>query len=113
MTDTPFAPTRRILQGDLLDFTRSQIGHGLPLKKEQMDIQPVCERIVEQQHQHGHELVVVGSRPRRCWSWPLWRAPLAVTLTSELQADVLIVPKAKPRKPWTPPRVWGPAKERL
>jgi hypothetical protein len=59
---------------------------------------PVCERIVEQQHQHGHELVVVGSRPRRCWSWPLWRAPLAVTLTSELQADVLIVPKAKPRK---------------
>lgn len=34
--------------GDLLDFTRSQIGHGLPLKKEQMDIQPVCERIVEE-----------------------------------------------------------------
>lgn len=34
--------------GDLLDFTRSQIGHGIPLKKEQMDIQPVCERIVEE-----------------------------------------------------------------
>lgn len=70
---------------------------------------PVRERILEQQHNHGHELVVVGSRPRRCLSWPLWRDPLAVTLAGELQADVLIVPKAQPRKSWMPTQRWGSA----
>jgi nucleotide-binding universal stress UspA family protein len=70
---------------------------------------PVRERILAQQQSHGHDLVVVGSRPRRCWSWPLWRDPLAVTLANELQADVLIVPKARPRKAWMPAQRWGPA----
>lgn len=67
---------------------------------------PVRERVLAQQHQHGHELVVVGSRPRCCWTWPLWREPLAVTLTRELQADVLIVPKVPPRRAWMPAQGW-------
>ncbi len=70
---------------------------------------PVRERILTQQQQHCHELVVVGSRPRRCWSWPMWRDPLAVTLAGELQTDVLIVPKAQPRKNWIPAMGWRSA----
>jgi signal transduction histidine kinase len=34
--------------GDLLDFTRSHLGSGIPLSREVMDIRPVCERIVEE-----------------------------------------------------------------
>ncbi|AVX23630.1 Two-component sensor histidine kinase [Pseudomonas syringae pv. atrofaciens] len=34
--------------GDLLDFTRSQIGPGIPLKKTEVDMQPICTRIVEE-----------------------------------------------------------------
>ncbi|WP_046271657.1 sensor histidine kinase [Pseudomonas syringae] len=34
--------------GDLLDFTRSQIGPGIPLKKTEIDMQPICVRIVEE-----------------------------------------------------------------
>jgi signal transduction histidine kinase len=34
--------------GDLLDFTRSQIGPGLPLSKTEIDLQPVCARIVDE-----------------------------------------------------------------
>ncbi|MGN2431059.1 ATP-binding protein [Pseudomonas syringae] len=34
--------------GDLLDFTRSQIGPGIPLKKTETDIQPICARIVDE-----------------------------------------------------------------
>lgn len=34
--------------GDLLDFTRSQVGPGIPVRKTHMDIVPVCERIVEE-----------------------------------------------------------------
>lgn len=34
--------------GDLLDFTRSQIGPGIPLKKTEVDMQPICVRIVEE-----------------------------------------------------------------
>ncbi|WP_024670672.1 sensor histidine kinase [Pseudomonas tremae] len=34
--------------GDLLDFTRSQIGPGIPLKKTNIDIQPICARIVDE-----------------------------------------------------------------
>jgi signal transduction histidine kinase len=34
--------------GDLLDFTRSQVGPGIPVRKVEMDIVPVCERIVEE-----------------------------------------------------------------
>ncbi|KPW57641.1 Sensor histidine kinase [Pseudomonas syringae pv. tomato] len=34
--------------GDLLDFTRSQIGPGIPMKKTEIDIQPVCARIVDE-----------------------------------------------------------------
>ena len=62
----------------------------------------VPERILAQQRGHRHELVVVGCGQRRCLSWPLWGDPLAVTLTHELQSDVLIVPKAQPRKAWLP-----------
>lgn len=60
----------------------------------------VREHILAQQHRHGHDLVVVGSRARRCGGWLLWRDPLAVTLARALQADVLIVPKAQPRPVW-------------
>ncbi|AHG40373.1 sensor histidine kinase [Pseudomonas syringae CC1557] len=34
--------------GDLLDFTRSQIGPGIPLKKTEIDVQPICARIVDE-----------------------------------------------------------------
>lgn len=34
--------------GDLLDFTRSQLGPGIPVNRVQVDITPVCERIVEE-----------------------------------------------------------------
>jgi signal transduction histidine kinase len=34
--------------GDLLDFTRSQVGPGIPVRKAEMDMAPVCERIVEE-----------------------------------------------------------------
>jgi signal transduction histidine kinase len=34
--------------GDLLDFTRSQVGPGIPLTKARIDVQPVCARIVEE-----------------------------------------------------------------
>jgi signal transduction histidine kinase len=34
--------------GDLLDFTRSQIGPGIPLTKDFIDISPVCLRIVDE-----------------------------------------------------------------
>jgi signal transduction histidine kinase len=34
--------------GDLLDFTRSQVGPGIPLAKSEIDIQPICARIVDE-----------------------------------------------------------------
>lgn len=61
---------------------------------------PLEAQIVEQQHNHSHELVVVGNRQHQCIPWPLWRMPLAMKLTHELQNDVLIVPKPQPRKAW-------------
>lgn len=34
--------------GDLLDFTRSQLGPGIPVTRVQLDIGPVCSRIVDE-----------------------------------------------------------------
>ena len=34
--------------GDLLDFTRSQVGPGIPVKKVEIDVGPICERIVDE-----------------------------------------------------------------
>lgn len=34
--------------GDLLDFTRSQIGGGIPINRVLMDIAPACERIIDE-----------------------------------------------------------------
>lgn len=34
--------------GDLLDFTRSQVGPGIPVRKAEANLVPVCERIVEE-----------------------------------------------------------------
>ena len=34
--------------GDLLDFTRSQIGPGIPLSRTRIDVQPICARIVDE-----------------------------------------------------------------
>lgn len=34
--------------GDLLDFTRSQIGGGIPINRMLIDIAPVCDRIVDE-----------------------------------------------------------------
>ena len=34
--------------GDLLDLTRCQMGPGIPVKKEVIDLQPLCTRIVEE-----------------------------------------------------------------
>jgi len=70
---------------------------------------PVRERILAQQNDHGHGLVVVGSGPRPCWAWPMWRQPLGMALASHVPADVLIVPKAPPHSAWMPARGWGSA----
>lgn len=34
--------------GDLLDLTRCQMGPGIPVKKERLDLVPLCERIVDE-----------------------------------------------------------------
>jgi signal transduction histidine kinase len=34
--------------GDLLDFTRSHLGHGIPVQVEEIDLVPVCEQIVDE-----------------------------------------------------------------
>lgn len=34
--------------GDLLDFTRSQLGPGIPVSRALIDVVPVCERIVDE-----------------------------------------------------------------
>ncbi|SDS30873.1 Signal transduction histidine kinase [Halopseudomonas xinjiangensis] len=34
--------------GDLLDFTRSQLPSGIPVRREEIDLVPVCESIVEE-----------------------------------------------------------------
>jgi signal transduction histidine kinase len=34
--------------GDLLDFTRSQVGPGIPVKQVETDVGPLCERIVDE-----------------------------------------------------------------
>lgn len=34
--------------GDLLDFTRVHLGHGIPIKVEQVDLVPICEQIVDE-----------------------------------------------------------------
>lgn len=34
--------------GDLLDLTRCQMGPGIPVKKERLDLLPLCERIVDE-----------------------------------------------------------------
>lgn len=70
---------------------------------------PVRERILAQQTHHGHGLVVVGSGPRPCWAWPMWRHPLGMSLASDMPVDVLIVPKAPPRSAWMPVRGWRSA----
>ena len=60
------------------------------------------ERLYDKYKARG--LVVVGSGPRPCWAWPVWRTPLGMSLAGELPADVLIVPKALPRRVWAPAR---------
>lgn len=34
--------------GDLLDFTRSHLGHGIPVQLEQVDLVQICEQIVDE-----------------------------------------------------------------
>lgn len=34
--------------GDLLDLTRCQMGPGIPIKKQHIDLKPICTRIVEE-----------------------------------------------------------------
>lgn len=34
--------------GDLLDFTRSQLGRGIPVNLELIDLAPVCDRIIDE-----------------------------------------------------------------
>ncbi|WP_296254349.1 MULTISPECIES: sensor histidine kinase [unclassified Pseudomonas] len=45
-----YASVKRASQivADLLDFTRSQLGPGIPIKQSLVDIAPVCARIVEE-----------------------------------------------------------------
>lgn len=45
-----YASVKRATQivADLLDFTRSQLGPGIPIKQTLVDIAPVCGRIVEE-----------------------------------------------------------------
>lgn len=70
---------------------------------------PVSELIMARQQNHGHDLVVVGSRARRWFCPTLWRPSLAVRLTQALKADVLIVPKAQRRAAWMPDLGWRSA----
>ena len=46
----PLAGGRRASQiaGDLLDFTRSHLGPGIPLNRKAIDVQPICANIVEE-----------------------------------------------------------------
>ena len=50
ITSKIYASVKRANQivGDLLDFTRSQVGPGIPVKRTHLDIAPVCERIVDE-----------------------------------------------------------------
>jgi len=50
ITSRIYSSVKRASQivGDLLDFTRSQLGPGLPVSKAVVDVAPVCERIVEE-----------------------------------------------------------------
>jgi signal transduction histidine kinase len=45
-----YASVRRASQivGDLLDLTRCQLGPGIPVKKQSIDLLPLCERIVDE-----------------------------------------------------------------
>lgn len=45
-----YASVRRASQivGDLLDLTRCQLGPGIPVKKQALDLLPLCERIVDE-----------------------------------------------------------------
>ncbi|WP_283183486.1 sensor histidine kinase [Pseudomonas svalbardensis] len=47
-----YTSVRRASQivGDLLDLTRCQMGPGIPVKKEKIDLAPPCTRIVEEIH---------------------------------------------------------------
>jgi nucleotide-binding universal stress UspA family protein len=92
----------------MAQLSRGLIGQGAALHYAMVH-GPAHERILAQQQARGHDLVVVGSRARRCMSWPLWRDPLAVKLARELQTDVMIVPKARPRPVWMPALGWRSA----
>ena len=48
--------------GDLLDFTRSQIGGGIPINRVLMDLAPACERIIDESravHPEAHIVVTI------------------------------------------------------
>jgi signal transduction histidine kinase len=53
--------------GDLLDLTRCQMGPGIPVKKEDIDLGPLCTRIVEEirtAHPHADITFKVGESAR-------------------------------------------------
>lgn len=45
--------------GDLLDFTRSQVGPGLPINRVQTDVVPLCERIIDESEMVYPDVAVV------------------------------------------------------
>jgi signal transduction histidine kinase len=45
--------------GDLLDFTRSQLGPGIPIKRTLIDMAPSCERIVDESRTVYAEATIV------------------------------------------------------
>lgn len=47
--------------GDLLDFTRSQLGPGIPVNRTKVDIAPVCDRIVDECRTVHPEVEIVFS----------------------------------------------------
>jgi signal transduction histidine kinase len=48
---------------DLLDFTRSQLGPGIPVKRTRVDLGPVCARIVDESRMVYPEASIVMAAP--------------------------------------------------
>ncbi len=58
-----YASVKRASQivGDLLDFTRSQLGPGIPVTRTRVDLAPVCARIVDEARTLYPEATIVFS----------------------------------------------------
>jgi signal transduction histidine kinase len=53
--------------GDLLDFTRSQLGPGIPIRRAATDVAPLCEHIVEESRTVHPEARIVLNSIEHAW----------------------------------------------